>query len=82
MDHHPTFPLALIKTDRFHESLAQRGAVTGTLIIHVLAPQALRAMIAVTSPLQGKYVLAAVLTGKRFLSGDESHRLRVPIGHC
>lgn len=77
MHNGPSAFAVMVHARGLHESLTQRCAVPGTLIIHVLAPEALWAVVAAGTMFQWLHSKAAVLTGERFLAGDEDHEARI-----
>ena len=46
VDDHPALRSAKVHTDRFHQSAAGRRSVARTAVIHMFAPETLRAVIA------------------------------------
>jgi hypothetical protein len=73
VDDHPALLAVMIKGQRLHESETHRSPVAGPLGVHVLAPETVRAMIAVTPLLQRGNGCAAVFADEGFLAGDERH---------
>lgn len=71
VDDHPSFSSTMFDADRFHQPSAERCTVAGTLVIHVLAPQTPRAVVAAGAVLQRLHFGTAVLARERFLARNE-----------
>lgn len=73
VDDHPALGSAKVHSDGFHQSAAGRSSVSRTVLIHMFAPEALRAVIAAAPVFQRLHRSAAVFARERFLTGEEDH---------
>lgn len=73
MENHPSFFGVMIHARGLHQSFACGKAVSRSLGIHMLAPKALGAMIAVSAAAQRFHVHGAVPADERFLTRDKGH---------
>jgi hypothetical protein len=68
-------PLPHIKPSRFHHAFAERCSIPRAYIVHVLTPQALRAVIAVRAATEWLDSGIAVTAREWFFTGEEGHTL-------
>lgn len=71
VDDHPALGPAVFDSRGLHHPAAEGLPVAGSQVIHVLAPEATRAVVAVGSVLQRFHGGAAVLADEGLLAGDE-----------
>ena len=73
MDDQPALLSILIQFHWSHQTLALGKPVPGTIMVDVLAPEAMRAVVSVRAVRQWFRGFAAVFARERFLAGDEGH---------